>query len=127
VVLALIETTDLVFAIDSIPAIFAVTSNPFVIYSSNIFAILGLRAMYFLLADVMDRFHYLKVGLSVVLVFVGVKMLMTDVYKIPIGISLAVIVVALGVAMAASWFWPRENAEPASGRADRDAADRRAG
>jgi tellurite resistance protein TerC len=127
VVLALIETTDLVFAIDSIPAIFAVTSNPFVIYSSNIFAILGLRAMYFLLADVMDRFHYLKVGLAVVLVFVGVKMLMTDVYKIPIGLSLTVIVVVLGVAMAASWFWPRENAEPASGRADRDAADRRAG
>jgi tellurite resistance protein TerC len=127
VVLALVETTDLIFALDSIPAIFAVTDDPFIIYSSNIFAILGLRAMYFLLADVMDRFHYLKIGLSVVLVFVGVKMLVTDVYKIPIGLSLALIVVVLGVAMAASWFWPREDAEPASSRADRDAADRRVG
>jgi tellurite resistance protein TerC len=109
VVLALIETTDLVFAVDSIPAIFAVTDDPFIIYSSNIFAILGLRAMYFLLADVMDRFHYLKIGLSVVLGFVGIKMLLTDIYKIPIGLSLGVIVVVLGAAIGASWFWPRES------------------
>ena len=86
VVLALVETTDLLFAVDSIPAIFAVTQDPFIVYSSNVFAILGLRALYFLLADVIDRFHYLKVGLSAVLVFVGAKMLVADVYKIPIGV-----------------------------------------
>ena len=128
VVLALTETIDLVFAVDSIPAIFAITDDAFIIYSSNVFAILGLRAMYFLLAGVMDRFHYLKVGLSVVLVFVGVKMLATDVYKIPVGLSLVVIVLVLGVAIAASWFWPRHHAaEHGSDALDRDAADRRAG
>ena len=88
VVLALVETTDLIFAVDSIPAIFAVTQDPFIVYSSNVFAILGLRALYFLLAGVIHRFHYLKVGLSVVLVFVGAKMLVADVYKVPIGVSL---------------------------------------
>jgi tellurite resistance protein TerC len=126
VVLALIETTDLVFAIDSIPAIFAVTDDPFIIYSSNIFAILGLRAMYFLLADVMDRFHYLKVGLSVVLVFVGAKMLLTDIYKIPIGLSLAVITVVLGAAVGASWFWPRHG-EQAEDSLHTKKPDRRVG
>ena len=75
VVLALVETTDLIFAVDSIPAVFAVTQDPFIVYTSNVFAILGLRALYFLLAEVIHRFHYLKVGLSVVLVFVGLKML----------------------------------------------------
>ena len=78
VVLALVETTDLFFAVDSIPAIFAITQKPFIVYSSNVFAILGLRALYFLLADVIHRFHYLKLGLSVVLVFVGLKMLAID-------------------------------------------------
>jgi tellurite resistance protein TerC len=107
VVLTLVETTDLIFAVDSIPAIFAVTEDPFIIYSSNVFAILGLRAMYFLLADVMDRFHYLKLGLSGVLVFVGVKMLATDVYKVPIGVSLTVIVLMLAAAVAASWLRER--------------------
>jgi tellurite resistance protein TerC len=107
VVLALVETTDLIFAVDSIPAIFAVTSDPFIVYSSNVFAILGLRALYFLLADVIDRFHYLKVGLSVVLIFVGTKMLATDVYKMPVGLSLAVIVTVLGAAVVASLIWPR--------------------
>jgi tellurite resistance protein TerC len=107
VVVALVETTDLIFAVDSIPAIFAVTQDPFIVYSSNVFAILGLRALYFLLAEVIDRFHYLKLGLSVVLVFVGLKMLAADVYKVPVGVSLAVIVGVLGVAVAASWFWPR--------------------
>jgi tellurite resistance protein TerC len=116
VVLALVETTDLIFAVDSIPAIFAVTQEPFIVYSSNVFAILGLRALYFLLADVIHRFHYLKAGLSTVLVFVGLKMLAIDVYKLPIGISLGVIAAVLGVSIAASWFWPRsaqENAKPA--------------
>jgi tellurite resistance protein TerC len=115
VVLVLVETTDLIFAVDSIPAIFAITQEPFIVYSSNVFAILGLRALYFLLADVIDRFHYLKVGLSVVLVFVGLKMLAMDLYKVPIGVSLGVIVVVLGVSVAASWLWPRtpqSEAEP---------------
>jgi tellurite resistance protein TerC len=107
VVVALVETTDLIFAVDSIPAIFAVTQDPFIVYSSNVFAILGLRALYFLLAEVIDRFHYLKLGLSVVLVFVGLKMLAADVYKVPVGVSLAVIAGVLVVAVAASWFWPR--------------------
>ena len=107
VVLVLVETTDLIFAVDSIPAIFAITQEPFIVYSSNVFAILGLRALYFLLADVIHRFHYLKVGLSVVLVFVGVKMLAADVYKVPIGVSLGVIALVLAASTAASWFWPR--------------------
>src|SRR5512139_1356165 len=83
-VLVAVEATDLVFAVDSIPAVFAVTKDPFIVYTSNIFAILGLRAMYFLLAGVMDRFRYLKPGLATVLVFVGVKMSIADLYKIPI-------------------------------------------
>ena len=116
VVLVLVETTDLIFAVDSIPAIFAITQEPFIVYSSNVFAILGLRALYFLLADVIDRFHYLKVGLSVVLVFVGLKMLAVDLNKVPIGLSLGVIVLVLGVSVATSWWWPRTPAnqeEPA--------------
>jgi len=108
VVLVLVETTDLIFAVDSIPAIFAITQDPFIVYSSNVFAILGLRALYFLLADVILRFHYLKVGLSVVLVFVGTKMLAADLYTVPTGWSLGFIALVLGVAMAASWFWPRQ-------------------
>ncbi len=105
--LALVETTDLIFAVDSIPAIFAVTQEPFIVYSSNVFGILGLRALYFLLADVIHRFHYLKVGLSVVLVFVGAKMLMADIYAVPTALSLVVIVTVLGAATAASLLWPR--------------------
>jgi tellurite resistance protein TerC len=105
-VLVVVETTDLIFAVDSIPAIFAVTENPFIVYSSNVFAILGLRALYFLLADVIQRLHYLKLGLSVVLVFVGVKMLAAGVYKLPVAVSLAVILVVLGAAAVASWLWP---------------------
>jgi tellurite resistance protein TerC len=107
VVLALVETTDLIFAVDSIPAIFAVTQAPFIVYSSNVFAILGLRALYFLVAEVIHRFHYLKLGLSVVLIFVGAKMLMTDVYEVPIALSLAIIVAVLTTATAASLLWPR--------------------
>src|SRR5919107_1674526 len=95
VVLVLVETTDLIFAVDSIPAIFAVAQDPFLVYTSNVFAILGLRSLYFLLAGVIHKFHYLKLGLSVVLVFVGAKMLLTDVYKVPIGLSLGVIALVL--------------------------------
>jgi tellurite resistance protein TerC len=118
VVLAMVETTDLIFAVDSIPAIFAVTQDPFIVYSSNVFAILGLRALYFLLADVIHRLHYLKVGLSAVLVFVGLKMLAADVYKVPIGVSLAVIAVVLGLSAAASWFWPPRPADLSTSSAD---------
>jgi tellurite resistance protein TerC len=101
-VLVAIEATDLVFAVDSIPAIFAVTTDPFIVYTSNIFAILGLRALYFALAGIMGKFHYLKVGLSLVLVFVGVKMLLAGIYKIPIAASLAVIAALLGGSIVAS-------------------------
>jgi tellurite resistance protein TerC len=95
-VLVAIECTDLVFAVDSIPAIFAVTRDPFIVFTSNIFAILGLRAMFFLLAGVMDRFVYLKTGLALVLAFVGTKMLLTDIYKIPIVVSLGVVAALIG-------------------------------
>jgi tellurite resistance protein TerC len=101
-VLLLVESTDLVFAVDSIPAIFAVTNDPFLVYTSNVFAILGLRSLYFLLAGVVDRFYYLKLGLSAVLVFVGFKMVMVDLYKIPVGISLGVIASILAVSVIAS-------------------------
>jgi tellurite resistance protein TerC len=108
VVLVLVETTDLIFAVDSIPAIFAVTRDAFLVYSSNIFAILGLRALYFLLAGVIHRFHYLKIGLSLVLVFVGAKMLLSEIYKVPIWASLGFIALALGASVAASLLWPKE-------------------
>ncbi|MBK6873871.1 MAG: TerC family protein [Kineosporiaceae bacterium] len=101
-VLILIETTDLIFAVDSIPAIFAVTREPFLVFTSNAFAILGLRAMYFLLADLIHRFVYLKLGLAVVLVFVGVKMLLLDVYKVPIALSLVVIASVITTSVVAS-------------------------
>jgi len=90
-VLVVVETTDVIFAVDSIPAIFAITLDPFIVYTSNVFAILGLRALFFLLAGVMEMFHYLSVGLSFVLCFVGAKMLIVDFYKIPIGVSLGVV------------------------------------
>jgi len=101
-VLLLVESTDLVFAVDSIPAIFAVTNDPFIVYTSNVFAILGLRSLYFLLAGVVDKFHYLKLGLSVVLVFVGIKMVIVDFYKIPVGLSLGIIAAILASSIAAS-------------------------
>jgi tellurite resistance protein TerC len=90
-VLVVVETTDVIFAVDSIPAIFAITLDPFIVYTSNVFAILGLRALFFLRAGVMEMFRYLRVGLSFVLCFVGAKMLIADFYKIPIGISLGVV------------------------------------
>jgi len=102
-VLIVVETTDVIFAVDSIPAIFAITEDPFIVYTSNVFAILGLRALYFMLAGVMEMFKYLKVGLSVVLCFVGAKMMLVDVYKIPIGASLAVIGGVLLLSIIASW------------------------
>jgi tellurite resistance protein TerC len=101
-VLVLVETTDIIFAVDSIPAIFAVTREPFLVFTSNAFAILGLRAMYFLLADLIHRFVYLKAGLAAILVFVGVKMLLLDVWKVPIWLSLTVIATCITVAVVAS-------------------------
>lgn len=106
VVLLSVESTDLMFAVDSIPAIFAVTDDVFIVYTSNVFAILGLRALYFLIADVLDLFVYLRYGLGVVLGFVGVKMLLVDTYPIPIGVSLSVIAAVLTVAVAASLLFP---------------------
>jgi Membrane protein TerC, possibly involved in tellurium resistance len=90
-VLILVEFSDIIFAVDSIPAIFAVTTDPFIVLTSNLFAILGLRAMYFLLAGVAERFSMLKYGLAVILVFIGIKMLIVDFYHIPIAISLGVV------------------------------------
>jgi tellurite resistance protein TerC len=101
-VLLVVESTDLVFAVDSIPAIFAVTTDPFLVYTSNIFAILGLRSLYFLLAGVIDKFHYLSLGLAVVLTFVGVKMVIVDFYHIPTLFSLAVVAGILAIAVVAS-------------------------
>jgi tellurite resistance protein TerC len=109
-VLLMVETTDLIFAIDSIPAIFAVTQDPFIVYTSNVFAILGLRSLYFVLGGVMDKFHYLKLGLSAVLAFVGTKMLLPDVtaallgtsYKIPTAVSLGVVAGIITLAVIAS-------------------------
>lgn len=106
--LILVEATDVVFAVDSIPAIFAVTMDPFIVFTSNIFAILGLRSLFFVLAGLVDKFRYLKVGLAAVLVFVGVKMTIVDFYKIPPLVSLVVIVGILGVSVVASMRTPRD-------------------
>jgi tellurite resistance protein TerC len=105
-VLLLVEFTDVVFAIDSIPAIFAITSDPFIVYTSNVMAILGLRSMYFLLAGVVHKFVYLKFGLSLVLVFVGAKMMLIDVFKVPTVVSLAVIATVIGGSIALSLLRP---------------------
>jgi tellurite resistance protein TerC len=103
-----IEISDLVFALDSIPAIFAVTTDPFLVFTSNIFAILGLRSLYFVLADVVDRFVYLKPALACVLIFVGVKMCIVDFYKVPIPLSLGAIIGILVIAILAS-MWRRKH------------------
>lgn len=102
-VVVLVEVTDIIFAVDSIPAIFAVTQEPFLVFTSNALAILGLRAMYFLLADLMHRFIYLKIGLSLVLVWVGIKMIVSHAFfKIPIGISLGIVVAIIAISVVAS-------------------------
>ncbi|NLF54169.1 MAG: TerC/Alx family metal homeostasis membrane protein, partial [Thauera phenolivorans] len=100
--LVLVEISDVIFAVDSIPAIFAITTDPFIVLTSNLFAILGLRAMYFLLADLGDRFELLKYGLAAILVFIGTKMLIVDWVKIPVLVSLAVVGTILAIAIAAS-------------------------
>ncbi|WP_440224840.1 TerC family protein [Dokdonella sp. MW10] len=102
VVMGLIAVTDVIFAVDSIPAIFAITTDPFIVLTSNVFAVLGLRALFFLLAGMAERFHLLNYGLAAVLVFIGIKMLIIDVYKIPIGISLGMVALMIGASLVAS-------------------------
>jgi len=114
-VLALIEVSDLIFAVDSIPAIFAITTDPFIVFTSNIFAILGLRAMFFLLTDLNTRFHLLKYGLALVLVFVGVKMLIVNFLKVPIGLSLGIVALILAVSVSASLITTRGGQRPTPG------------
>lgn len=108
IVLVIVDTTDVIFATDSIPAIFAVTRDSFIIYTSNICAVLGLRALYFLLASVVDKFMYLKLGLSLVLIFIGAKMLLEHFLHIPIVASLGVVAAVLATSILASLRWPRE-------------------
>ncbi|HEU5059329.1 MAG TPA: TerC family protein, partial [Kofleriaceae bacterium] len=116
IALVAVEVSDLIFAVDSIPAIFAVTTDPFIVFTSNIFAILGLRSLYFLLASAIQRFTHLKTGLSIVLIFVGAKMLLMDVYKIPIGVSLGVVAGILTATVVLSlWLQPRADARAAQG------------
>ncbi|MBK6772604.1 MAG: TerC family protein [Ignavibacteria bacterium] len=111
VVLVAVEFADLVFAFDSIPAIFAVTTDPFIIYTSNIFAILGLRTLYFAIASIMHKFHYLKIGLSLILIFIGFKMLIIDLYKIPIVFSLSIIALILVASIVYSLAKPLKKGE----------------
>jgi tellurite resistance protein TerC len=120
--LLLVEVTDVIFAVDSIPAIFAITLDPFIVFTSNIFAILGLRSLFFLLAGMVDRFRYLKVGLSGVLVFVGAKMTLIDVYKVPPLASLLVVLAILGTAVGASLWVSRKERKADAGAAPAAAA-----
>ena len=107
VALLVVETSDLLFAVDSIPAILAITLNTFIVYTSNVFAILGLRSMYFALATMMDIFHYLHYGLSVVLIFIGAKMLLSHYYEIPTVVALLTVLLVLGISVAASLLLPK--------------------
>ena len=106
IVIVMIGITDVIFAVDSIPAIFAITKDPFVVLTSNVFAVLGLRAMFFLLAGLADRFHLLPYGLALVLMFIGAKMLLIDVYKIPIAVSLGVVAATIGATVVLSLLRP---------------------
>jgi len=107
-VLLVIETTDVVFAADSIPAILAITRDPFIVYTSNVFAILGLRSLYFALAGMMELFHYLHYGLAVILTFIGVKMLVSNFFHMPTVVALGVVAGVLAVSVGASVMWPRK-------------------
>jgi len=111
-VVVMIGITDVIFAVDSIPAIFAVTLDPFIVLTSNVFAVLGLRAMYFMLADMATRFHLLKYGIAFILVFIGIKMLLIDLYKIPIGFALSVVAIVLLTSMGASLWITRKSTMP---------------
>jgi len=120
VVLVMVETTDLVFAVDSIPAVLAITRDPFIVFSSNVFAILGLRALFFSLQGVMGLFHYLHYGLAFILVFVGVKMVLSDVFHLPTPWALAVVGGTLALCVVLSLMFPRRQAPPAPTAADSD-------
>ncbi len=112
IALLLIESVDLVFALDSIPAIFAITLDPFIVYTSNVFAILGLRSLYFLLAGSVQRFAYLKYGIAAILIFVGIKMLLANIYHLPIALSLGVIALLLIGSIIASLLQKRKRKQP---------------
>jgi len=114
VALIIIETTDIVFALDSVPAVLAVTREPFLVYTSNIFAMLGLRSLYFVLAGIVERFRYIRVGLAAILMFFGARLLLGDIIEFPNWVSLGVIVVALALSVAASLKWPGPDTRPAS-------------
>ena len=118
VVLLVVETTDILFATDSIPAILAITRDPFIVYTSNVFAVLGLRSLYFTLAGLMKLFHYLNYGLSVILVFIGVKMLAAMKYDLPTWVTLLVIAVVLGLSILASVLFPKKETSAATGPTD---------
>ena len=113
VALIIIETTDIVFALDSVPAVLAITRDPFIVYTSNIFAMLGLRSLYFVLAGVVDRFRFLRVGLAVILIFFGARLLLGDILEVPTEVSLGVIAAGLALSVAASIKWPGANIRPA--------------
>jgi tellurite resistance protein TerC len=114
IVLLIVEATDLVFAVDSIPAVFAVTQNPLIVYTSNILAILGLRSMYFALAGIMNLFHYLKLGLAIILSFIGVKMLIADFYHMPTAVALGFVAFVLAASVIASLLFPKKDGHAAA-------------
>jgi len=114
VILVVIESTDVVFAVDSIPAILAISRDPFIVYTSNVFAILGLRALYFVIAELMRLFHHLHYGLSLILVLIGVKMLITHFYHVPTAIALGAILLILALSVVASIIWPQKSGEASS-------------
>jgi tellurite resistance protein TerC len=120
VVLIVIETTDVIFAVDSVPAVIAISRDPFIVFTSNAFAIMGLRALYFTLSGLMNLFHLLHYGLSGILVFVGLKMLLSDIFKLPIVVSLLVVAGLLVVSIVASLMWPAEKPLPAAKRVETD-------
>ena len=124
-VLVIVETSDIMFAIDSIPAIFAITTDPFIVFSSNVFALLGLRSLYFLLAGLLPRFVYLKTGLAALLVFAGGKIMLSDVWKMPVPFTLAVIVGILGISIGASWWKTRGTARQHRSNGEPDDAEPR--
>jgi len=113
IVLLVVETTDILFATDSIPAILAISHDPFIVYTSNVFAILGLRSIFFALSGLMKLFHYLNYGLAVVLMFIGAKMLVSAKYQLPTWVALLVIAVVLAVSVFASVLFPKNEAEAA--------------
>lgn len=119
--IVVIESADLLFAVDSVPAVIAVTHDPFLVFTSNVFAILGLRSLYFALAAIMGKFHYLKASLVLMLLFIGVKMLLANTYHIPIGLSLGVISLILGAGIVASLIWSKQHPEADEHEEDADA------